>query len=76
MMEDGNFFNGYNIVEIKKFDVFMSTFKAQIEQCGIVLWDPQAPSTANVAQTICGLDGYLPVKYDTGRTFAECSQTL
>ena len=66
MMEDGNFFNGYNIVEIKKLDAFMSTFKAQIEQCGIVLWDPQAPATANVAQTICGLDGYLPVKYDTG----------
>ena len=31
----------------------------------MVVWDANVPSTANVAGTICGLDGYLPVMYDT-----------
>lgn len=62
--EDGSF-EGYNVVNITTFDAFVETFKAQIEHCGIILWDPNVPSTANVAATICGLDGYLPVKHDT-----------
>ncbi len=43
---------------------FMKTFKAQLIECGMVLWDPDVPATSNVAATICGLDGYIPVKYD------------
>ena len=27
----------------------------------MVLWDPDVPATANVAVTVCGTDGYLPV---------------
>ena len=48
---------------IPSISIFLETFKNQIKDCGMILWDPDAPSTANVAETICGLDGYLPVKY-------------
>ncbi len=65
IQSDGKFLNGYEQVELKTFDDFLTTFDAQIRDCGIVLWDTQVPSTANVAATICGVDGYLPVKYDT-----------
>jgi hypothetical protein len=39
----------------------MEVFGDVIASCGLVLWDGNVPSTANVAATICGLDGYLPV---------------
>ncbi|MBR3844320.1 MAG: hypothetical protein IKM39_02305 [Clostridia bacterium] len=55
-----------NTVNISSVERFMSIFKNQLIDCGMVLWDPDAPSTANVAQTICGLDGYLPIKYLSG----------
>lgn len=35
-----------------------------IKEYGIVLWDPDVPATSNVASTICGVDGYLPVRFD------------
>ncbi len=48
-------------VPVKDFDDFYNIFSGVIKQCGIVLWDGNVPATANVAATICGLDGYLPV---------------
>ena len=57
--------SGYKTVTISSFSQFLSTFENQIAACGMVLWDPEVPSTANVAATICGIEGYLPVKYDT-----------
>ncbi|MDX9753391.1 MAG: GxGYxYP family putative glycoside hydrolase [bacterium] len=30
----------------------------------VVLWDPAVPATANVALTIAGADGYLPLRHD------------
>ena len=44
---------------------FLNIFENQIKQCGYVLWDPDVPATCNVALTICGLDGYLPVQAGT-----------
>ena len=52
---------GMNLVKITKYDAFMETFLPTIKKAGIVLWDGNVPATANVAATICGLDGYLPV---------------
>lgn len=51
-------------VKITSFQSFLDTFQNQLKSCGMILWDPDVPSTANAAATICGLDGYLPVKYD------------
>ncbi len=64
MQQKGKFLEGYRIVSVKTFNKFLDTFWEQIDQCGIVLWDPNAPATANVAATICGIDGQLPVQYD------------
>ena len=61
---EGRSFSHLNIIDIDSFDLFLDTFKEQILSCGMVLWDETVPATANVAATICGLDGYLPVKFD------------
>jgi hypothetical protein len=29
---------------------------------GVVVWDPAVPATANVAATVCGVEGWLPVR--------------
>ncbi len=48
-------------VTLRSFDAFYQVFRDTIHSCGMVLWDGNVPATANVAATICGLDGYLPV---------------
>ena len=53
--------DGLTQVNITTWDSLYSTFKDVIKSCGIVLWDGNVPATANVAATICGVDGYLPV---------------
>ena len=53
--------DGLTHVEITNWTTLYSTFKEVIKSCGIVLWDGNVPATANVAATICGVDGYLPV---------------
>ena len=62
---DGKTFEGMNVVNVGTFEQLMEVFMPFIKQRGLVLWDANVPSTANVAGTICGLDGYLPVMYDT-----------
>lgn len=47
--------------QLANMDAFYETFKEQLKSCGMVLWDPDVPATANVAVTVCGTDGYLPV---------------
>ena len=48
-------------VRVNNWDAFLETFLPIIKSCGIILWDGNVPATSNVAATICGLDGYLPV---------------
>ncbi|HOE66300.1 MAG TPA: GxGYxYP family putative glycoside hydrolase [Candidatus Hydrogenedentes bacterium] len=33
---------------------------------GVVVWDPAVPATANVAATACGVEGWLPVRANSG----------
>ena len=61
MQEEGAVLAGYETVNVDSWDAFFETFEAQIRACGLILWDGNVPATANVAATICGLDGYLPV---------------
>lgn len=65
MGEKGKFFNGYTRHDIASVNELFEIFSEQIKQAGIILWDNEVASTCNVAETICGLDGYLPVRYDT-----------
>ncbi|MBR6549061.1 MAG: hypothetical protein IKT68_05895, partial [Clostridia bacterium] len=53
--------DGMSTVRVTTWDLFMTSFEDVIKSCGIILWDGNVPATANVAATICGLDGYLPV---------------
>ena len=53
--------DGMQVLRIKKYEELMELFLPTIQKAGIVLWDGNVPATANVAATICGLDGYLPV---------------
>ncbi len=53
--------SGLNEVRVNNWDAFLEIFIDVIKSCGIVLWDGNVPATSNVAATICGLDGYLPV---------------
>jgi hypothetical protein len=52
---------GLSVCGISSFDEFLNEFLPLIQSCGMVLWDGNVPATSNVAATICGLDGYLPV---------------
>lgn len=49
--------------DIKSFDALLKAFADQIKKYGIVVWDPAVPATSNLATTVCGVDGYLPVMY-------------
>lgn len=62
---EGNYFDNLTKVTINTVSEFYSTFQNQLRQCGYISWDPNVPATANVALTICGLDGYLPVQPGT-----------
>ncbi len=61
-MRQEGIFKDFKVIALgDSMDTFLSTFKEQLKQCGMVLWDQNVPATANVAGTICGADGYLPV---------------
>lgn len=64
MMNEGKMLENANIVELNTWADIWNAFGDYIIEAGIVLWDPKAPSTSNVASTICSVDGYLPVRYD------------
>ncbi len=53
--------NGLSEVKVTNFNALLDEFLPLIKSCGIILWDGNVPATANVAATICGLDGFLPV---------------
>lgn len=61
----GKMLYGYKKELIRNFGELLDTFKDFIVEHGLVMWDENVPATANVAATICGVDGYLPVRNDT-----------
>ena len=65
MMSEGKMLENAQTVELNTWEDIWNAFGSYIIESGIVLWDPEAPATSNVASTICSVDGYLPVRYDT-----------
>ena len=61
--QDGRTYENMEKFDIRTQDEFLNVFEPFMKQYGLIVWDPEVPSTANVASTICGLDGYLPVQY-------------
>ncbi len=64
MMSSGKTFEGFKTVTLSTADELWKFILPYVKEYGIILWDPDVPATSNVASTICGLDGYLPVKPD------------
>ncbi len=56
-------FSAYNLVEIEDLRSLIELFRPNFT--GVVLWDPKVPATVNVAMTVAGVDGLLPVRHDT-----------
>jgi hypothetical protein len=48
------------VVSMEDLDELLDRYREAIE--GVVVWDPAVPATANVAATICGVHGWLPVR--------------
>ena len=64
MMQEGNMLFNAEIEEIPNFAKFWEFAKPYVQELGLIAWDPQVPATSNVAATICGLDGYIPICFD------------
>ncbi len=61
ILKDGVYKN-FTKKPITNKDRFLQTFEHQLKHCGMVLWDSNVWATSNVAATMCGVDGYLPVR--------------
>ncbi|MBQ8718719.1 MAG: hypothetical protein IJY66_05585 [Clostridia bacterium] len=67
IMGPGKLLADAEIVELSKWSDLWDALGSYIQKAGIVLWDPSVPATSNVASTICSVEGYLPVRYDTDK---------
>ncbi len=56
---------GYKQNVIRDMDTLIEIFRSEITGFGLVVWDPLQPFTSNIASTVCGVEGYLPVMYST-----------
>ena len=61
---EGKMLEGSARTDIKTWSELWDLLGDYILEAGIVLWDSNVPATANVAATICSVEGYLPVRYD------------
>ena len=61
---EGRLLDGCVTETITKWAEFWETFGSYVKEAGLVVWDPEVPSTANVAATICSVEGYLPICYN------------
>ncbi len=62
MLKDG-VYKDFTKIPIANKERFFEVFEHQLKYCGMILWDNNVWATSNVAATICGVDGYLPVRY-------------
>ena len=64
MSRPGKLLDGYERISISTFGEFLTLFADEIRARGLVAWDYAVPATMNVATTICGVEGMLPVRGD------------
>jgi len=64
MMSEGKFLHGAKIDEINSFGEFLNIYGDFIRKQKLVAWDEFVPATLNAALTACGVDGFIPVRYD------------
>jgi hypothetical protein len=61
--ENSNLFQGQKVIQLTSFKALLKAFAKDIK--GVVLWDETVPATSNVAATICGVEGWIPVRKST-----------
>ena len=73
LSQPGKMFSYVRHTHISTLDQLLNYFGEDIKQMGMVLWDPQVAATSNVAATIAGVEGCLPVKFDeaTGTLYSK-----
>ena len=62
MRAKGAYLEHAELVPLESLEAAISVFAERVK--GAVVWDPDVPSTSNVASTICGVEDALPVRYD------------
>lgn len=62
---NSNLFQDQKVIQLADFNELLKVFSKDIK--GIVLWDETVPATSNVAATICGVEGWIPVRKDTAK---------
>ena len=62
---EGKTFANTVVERIGDWGTFWKLFGSYVKEAGTVVWDDDVPATANVAATICGVDGYLPVMWSS-----------
>ncbi len=56
------FLADYELIPIGTLEELLQIFRSYFS--AIVLWDPKLPATGNVALTVAGADGLLPLRHD------------
>ncbi len=67
LTSQGGQFSGYEIITYNSFDQVISLAKSLGVVNGAVLWDPNVPATSNVASTIAGVEGLIPIRKDVSK---------
>ncbi len=59
------FLSDHTIVELTTLEELITTFREDFPYfTGVVTWDPDIPATGNLALSIAGANGLLPVRHD------------
>lgn len=60
--EPGEWLHGREQRRIESIEALLEQFASAFD--GFVVWDPSVPATSNVASTVAGADGLIPLRYD------------
>ena len=56
-----NAFSDFTETTLRSAEEYWDFFLPYMRECGLVVWDPSVPATANVASTVCGVEHCLPI---------------
>lgn len=62
MRMKGGYLEHSELVPLDSIEDALKVFSSYAK--GAVVWDPDVPSTSNVASTVCGVEDLVPVRYD------------
>ncbi len=63
--KNSDILEGRQRIPLNTLEDFFESFSNQLRQLGLVAWDSRVSATSNVAVTVCGVEGFLPIRYST-----------